>query len=262
MKALLSWIKRRLAYPVARDLDIDDLAANAVVRKIIREKIFLRRVYDAWYSELATILPEQPSGPVLELGSGAGFMKDYIPGLITSEILHLPHVDLVLDAHHLPFEDASLRAVVMVDVLHHFSRMRYFLSEAARCVKPGGVMAMIEPWHTPFSAFVYRHFHHEPFDPKTKDWHFPKGGPLSAANMALPWIVFERDRKIFEIEFPMWRIKSIRRHTPFAYLLSGGVAMRALVPDRSFDLCRKIEIKFAPWMDLTAMFATIVIQRM
>ena len=149
----------------------------------------------------------------------------------------------------------------MVDVIHHFSRMRYFLSEVARCVKPGGVMAMIEPWHTPFSAFVYRHLPHEPFDPKTKDWHFLKGGPLSAANMALLWIVFERDRGILESDFSMWRIRSIRCHTPFAYLFSGGEAMRALLPDRSFDLCRKIEIKFAPWMDLTAMFATIVMER-
>jgi hypothetical protein len=41
-------------------------------------------------------LPEQ-EGPVLELGSGAGFMSEYIPGLITTEVFYCPNITVVLD---------------------------------------------------------------------------------------------------------------------------------------------------------------------
>lgn len=261
MKKFFLCLKNSIKHPLCRGMDIDDPAANAVVRKIIQEKGFLRHIYEEWYLELATVLPENPSGPVLELGSGAGFMKDYVPGLITSEILHLSHVDVVMDAHHLPFADGSLKAIIMVDVFHHLSRIRGFLSEAARCIRPGGIVAMIEPWRTPFSEFIYRHFHHEPFEPEAKDWHFPAGGPLSAANMALPWMVFERDLSVFEREFPVWRVNSIRLHTPFSYLLSGGVAMRSMVPEQSFDFWRHLEMKLSCRMNFLAMFATIVIKK-
>ena len=250
-----------MKHPLCRDMDIDDPEANAVVRKIIREKEFLRRIYEKWYSELARVLPENPSGRVLELGSGAGFMKDHVPGLMTSEILHLSHVDVVMDAHHLPFADDVLKAILMVDVFHHLAHVRDFLSEAARCIRPGGVMAMVEPWHTPWSGFVYRYLHHEPFEPNAQNWHFPEGGPLSAANSALPWMVFARDRSVFEKAFPLWRVHSVRLHTPFSYLLSGGVAMRSLVPEQSFDFFRRIETTLTPWMKYCAMFATIVIKK-
>jgi len=119
-----------------------------------------------------------PSGkePVLELGSGAGFLRQYIPDLITSEVFRCPGVDLVLDATHLPIADASLRGIVMTDVLHHIRDSRSFFSEATRCVRPGGVIAMIEPWVTPWSRLVYTKFHHEPFQPKASKWELPEGG--------------------------------------------------------------------------------------
>src|SRR5262249_31802772 len=39
--------------------------------------------------------------------------------------------------------------------------------QATRCVRSGGVVAMIEPWVTPWSRFVYTRLHHEPFQPET-----------------------------------------------------------------------------------------------
>jgi len=57
--------------------------------------------------------------PVLELGAGAGFMREFIPNLITSEAFYYPEIDLVLDGQYLPIKDAGLRAIVMTNVLHH-----------------------------------------------------------------------------------------------------------------------------------------------
>ena len=75
-----------------------------------------------------------------------------------------------------------------------------------------------------------RNLHHEPFDPDCPQWELPKGGPMSMANSALPWVVFERDRQRFEILFPEWRIEKIQLQAPFRYLLSGGVAYRSFQP--------------------------------
>ena len=87
----------------------------------------------------------------------------------------------------------------MTNVLHHLPQPGRFFDEAAGCVRPGGVVAMVEPWNTAWSRWVYRHhLHHETFLPAAADWEVPRGGPLSAANGALPWILFARDRERLE----------------------------------------------------------------
>ncbi|HZP85908.1 MAG TPA: class I SAM-dependent methyltransferase [Burkholderiales bacterium] len=247
-----------LAHPLTRELDIDAPDTTALRRQIIAGKPFLRSIYDEWYRLVRDALPDM-EGEVLELGSGAGFMRQYIDDLLTSEIFLTPGVRTVLDATALPFPAASLRAIVMTDVFHHIPRPRAFLSEASRSLKPGGRIVMVEPWVTPWSRLVYRRFHHEPFLPEAPRWEFPASGPLSGANGALPWIIFERDRAAFEREFPFLRISVIRPFMPLAYLVSGGVSMRSLMPGVAYRLWRVLE-RAAP-SRLTAMFAMIVVER-
>jgi len=146
-------------------------------------------------------------------------------------------------------------------VLHHVPDVRAFFAEAARCVRPGGVMVMIEPWVTRWSRLIYTRLHHEPFWPQTPDWQFPARGPLSSANGALPWIVFERDRAQFEREFPQWRIETLKPIMPFRYLVSGGVSLRALMPGWTFGAWRGLEKLFEPWLKTWAMFAVIKLRR-
>jgi SAM-dependent methyltransferase len=254
-------LKALLTHPRTRGLDIDDPRTTELRRSIIREKPFLRQVYEEWYAAIVANLPPC-DGPVLELGSGAGFLRDYVAGLITSDVFPLPGVSAVLDAHSLPFADASLRAIVMTNVLHHLPRPRRFFAEAARCVKPGGRMIMIEPWVTPWSKLIFQEFHHEPFDPDAAHWDFPTTGPLSGANGAIPWVLFVRDRAALEREFPLWQVQAIRPMMPFRYLLSGGVSLRALMPGWTFRFWRRLENRLQPWMNTWGMFAEIVLVRL
>jgi SAM-dependent methyltransferase len=254
-------LRSYFAHPLVRDLNIDATETSMLHFRIIREKSFLGQIYEQWYTSISKSFPDDITGPVLELGSGGGFFKDSISGLITSDILQVPNVDIVLDGQSLPFEHASLRGIVMIDVFHHLPDVKSFLAEAAYCVKPGGVIVMVEPWATRWSRLVYKHLHHEPFIPKAEEWIFPKGGPLSQANSALPWIVFDRDRKIFEQNFSEWRIQKIKMHTPFCYLLSGGVSLRSFMPGWLFGMWRRIENMIQPWMHSWAMFATIALVR-
>jgi SAM-dependent methyltransferase len=241
-------------------LELDDPRTTQLRRRVIHGKGFLRRLYQEWYRLIAASLPVG-DGVVLELGSGAGFLSEFVPQLITSEIVSGTDVCLVLDGMALPFAPASLRSIVMTDVLHHLPAPRRFFAEAARCVRPEGALVFIEPWVTWWSRLVYGHLHHEPFLPDAAAWECPPGGPLSGANGALPWIIFKRDREQFEREFPEWRIQAITPMMPFRYVVSGGVSLRSLMPASTFGMWRGVETLLQPWMDQIAMFALIVVRR-
>ncbi len=253
-------LRSLLAHPLTVGLNIDDPRTTQRRREIIQGKGFLRQIYQEWYLAIADALPRN-AGPIAELGSGAGFLKDFVPKLITSEIFCCPGIDVVLSGLDLPFAAASLQGLILIDVLHHLPWPRRFFTEAARCVRPGGVILMIEPWVSPWSRLVYTRLHHEPFDPEAKDWEFPASGPLSGANGALPYILFDRDRSQFEREFPMWQIQKINLMMPFRYLVSGGVSMRSLMPGWSFTCWRTLENFLQPFMNRLAMFAYVELQK-
>jgi hypothetical protein len=120
-------------------------------------------------------------------------------------------------------------------------------------------MVMSEPWVTSWSRFVYQNFHHEPFQPDQPEWEIVPGGPLSGANGALPWMIFERDRDRFQRQHPEWEITEIIPHTPIRYLLSGGVSKRSLIPVWGGTAVSRLEQILDPWRDQLAMFAFIVL---
>ena len=256
--SLVDAFRRLLAHPLTRSLDIDSPATTEVRRQIVLSNSFLRKIYDEWCRMIAMRIPAG-DGAVLEIGSGPGFLKDYIPNLICSEVFTCSNVHIALDARRLPFRQASLKSIVMIDVMHHIPDSRAFLSEADRCLRPGGSIIMIEPWVSRWSKLIYRHLHHEPFDPRSEEWTFPEAGPLSGANGALPWIVFERDRGRFESEFRDLTVKEVSRFMPFRYLVSGGVSMRQLMPGFMFRPVRAAEALFdgRAW----AMFALVQLTR-
>lgn len=250
-----------LVHPLARDSDLNSPETTDCRLRIIQQKPFLKQFYQDCYISIAKHLPKEIGGSVLELGSGGGFLGSYIHEVITSEIINVSNVDVILDGQILPIKNDALKAIVMVDVLHHISDVRSFFTDAARSVKTGGAIIMIEPWVSGWSKIVYGRLHHEPFDAETKDWKLPKGGPLSTANSALPWIVFKRDREIFIHDFKEWDIKEIRPQSPFCYLLSGGVSFRTFAPGFSYPYCRKIERAVQPWIRHLALFALIVLEK-
>jgi len=254
-----AWFHPLLEHPLTRGLDVNDPRRTNLRRQIIAQKPFLRRIYQEWYEMLALQIPAG-DGKILELGSGAGFLPQRLPDVITSDILPCDDLNLVLDGQLLPFADASLKAIVMVDVMHHLPRIRQFFSESARCIRSGGVIAAVEPWLTPWSQFVYSQLHFEPFDPGAQ-WEFPPTGPLSGANGALPWIIFHRDRAKFAAEFPQWKIRRIQVFMPFRLLVCGGVSFRNLMPSFTFKLWRGLENLLTPLKNQLGMLAFIVLER-
>jgi len=253
-------IKNPFTHPLTRGLDLDSPETSQIHKKIITSKPFLKRIYLEWYKELLTEIPLNVEGDVLELGSGGGFFKKIISDVITSDIIFIPTLDAILDGCHLPFSNNALKAIFMTNVAHHLNNVESFFQEATRCVVPGGVIAMIEPWVTSWSRIVYSYLHHELFNSENQDWLIPQGGPHSSANIALPWIIFERDRKKFNSLFPEWEIQKVELMMPFRYLVSGGVSLRSSMPLWSYKYWKSIEEGLQSHMDRLAMFAKIVIK--
>lgn len=244
-----------------RDVDdLDDPAVTELHRRIIERKPFLRRLYVDFYRELERWLPRRRPRRIIELGSGGGFIKQVIPDVITSDVLELQELDLRFSALDMPFEDGSIDGLCMIDVFHHLPDARRFLAEADRCLRPGGRIVMIEPANTAWGRFVYQRFHHERFDP-SGTWSLDPGGPLSAANGAIPWIVLVRDRREFERTFPRLKLIHLRPHTPVRYVLSGGLSMRQMAPGFAYRVIRGIETVTRPFHGVLGMFYTIVVER-
>ncbi len=254
-------IIERFKLPETRCIkDLDDPATTLLHAEIIQKKPFLRKLYVDFYKQLEKVVSNPEEKVLVELGSGAGFIKEVISNAITSDILELPNVDKVFSALEMPFEKASVDAFFMFDVLHHITDPRAFFREALRCLKIGGRIVMIEPANTLWSRFIYKNFHHELFDTQAK-WELDslqETGPLSHGNGALPWIIFSRDRRIFENEFPSLRIVRMRNHTPLRYLLSGGLTLRQLVPSFTYPAVKAIEYAFN---NLLGMFQTIELEK-
>lgn len=205
-------------------------------------------------------LPAAP-GIILELGSGGGFLKEIIPQAKTSEVVPIPAIDLVCDAcSDLPFKDGELRAILLVDVLHHLPDTPAFFKIASDKLRSGGRIIMIEPWNSTWSRLIYQHLHHEPFDPAAQSWSFPSEGPLSSANGALPWIIFRRDRERFTELFPQFCILKCQGLMPISYLLSGGVSLRAMAPGWLYQTVRMTE-KLTGMERLCPMFTLLVIEK-
>lgn len=240
--------------------DFDDPHATMIHAKVIQKKVFLKKLYRDCYKELYNEINGCEGKVIVEVGSGGGFIKEVISNAITSDIMELSNVDKVFSATEMPFGDGSVDVFFLNNVLHHIKDVRFFFTEAVRCLKTSGRIVMIEPANTLFSRFVYKNYHHEDFD-VTAGWLLKNGGPLTTGNGALPWIIFYRDRHIFEEQFSLLKIVKVRIHTPLRYLLSGGLTYRQLVPSCCYSIIKTMERMLSPLNGMIGMFQTIVLEK-
>lgn len=230
---MISLLKKYWAHPLAKDIDIDSPQTISIHRKIILKKPIMRAVYRKWYKRFlpAVSATSQLRLPMVEIGCGASHLEQYIPTVIKTDVVNHGNVHQVVDGTELPYADDSVRCLFVLNALHHFDFPQKFLAEAERVLAPGGRLVLTEPSNSPLQKFMIRHFHlHEYYDDSVKRWDNVVEGRLSSANNALPWIIFQRDRTLFETRFPKLKILSIKRHTLFFYFASGGLSYRSFLP--------------------------------
>jgi hypothetical protein len=126
------------------------------------------------------------------LGAGEAEACELAPPFPTNDLrrYHYPtEAELVslFGAEALPFGSNELGSIVMLNVFHHIPRPWLFRQEAQRTLTIGGRIVMIEPANSVLGRFIYKNFHHEPFD-ETGEREIKPGNPLSNSNQALPYI--------------------------------------------------------------------------
>ena len=243
-------IKYKIEYP------LDSSERTLIHRKLISSKKFLRKLYEQWYDEFIREFDNLPNDVIVELGSGGGFLKELVPKVICSDLLELPTNDMTFSALDMPFEDCTAGGIFMIDTMHHIPNIELFFNEVNRVLAKNGKIIMIEPANSLWGRFIYRNFHHESFDTRA-GWTIPEYGPLSGANGALPWIVFERDKEKFVNKFPRLKLESISYRNPLLYLISGGVSYRQLLPEFMYSLINMLDHRLPKISRHASMFQLI-----
>jgi SAM-dependent methyltransferase len=222
-----------------------------------QNKPSLRAVYLDYQDRIKNALVP---GPVLEIGGGSGYLRDALPDAISLDVQWAPWLDVIADAHDLPFPAGTFMNIVMLDVFHHLSYPVRFLREAMRVLRPGGRLVMIEPNVSAVSWLFFK-LHEEPvllgvdpFDPA------PRSGPSPyESNQALPYLVFVRKVRELKTVVPDLLIVSTERLSLWAYPLSGGFQPWTLLPARLAQPLLRLESKLNRWLGWLAGFRLMVV---
>ena len=213
----------------------------------IRKNPLLEEIYRSIYERIVTEVPAREYPRLLELGSGGGFFRDFAPHAMTSECVLAAGIDRVVDACRIAehFAEGSLDAIAAFNVFHHLPDAAGFLRGASKVLRPGGRIALVEPWFTPVGQWFYRGIHHEPSILDADDWNIVGEGRLGGANSRLPTSVFRDSDERFRREFPNLVIVKRDPFHKWLYLLSGGLRLNTKVPRaparRMVDLDRRVQ---------------------
>lgn len=156
-----------------------------VFRKVITSEFFPGK---SWRIAKKKVL--EGGGNTLVIGSGV----THYANAIHLDLDDFPGVDVVADAHALPFQSESLDAVVCEVVLEHAHHPQQILLETERVLKPGGEIFFVVPFVFPFHGHPadYRRWSRQGLE---KDFCFLEklevgimGGPCSSmVNLLSEW---------------------------------------------------------------------------
>jgi len=225
-----------------------------------------------WYRELYRDqfegIPDLATLSVLEVGSGTSPLKQFLPNVVTSDVLDLDYLDLVFDCHEIDkfdaIRDESFDVITLTNVLHHLKSPIAFLNRAANKLKPGGKIIATEPFFSLVSTPIFKYLHHEPVDfeisePELKDVR----GPLASANIALPPIFFCR-RDWAENLSENYDVAngSVRFFSAVSYMATGGISHKLPVPAWLYRAFFAMDLFLSRCFPrLCASFFTIVLPR-
>jgi SAM-dependent methyltransferase len=226
-----------------------------------------------WYRELYRdqfkCFPNPATLSILEIGSGTSPLKQFLPTVITSDVLDLDYFDLVFDCHDIDrldaIKDESLDVISLTNVLHHLKSPIDFLNRAANKLRHGGKVIATEPFFSLLSSLIFRYLHHEAVDlritePELKELR----GPLASANIALPWLIFFRRRDWLARLNKNYDVEGLGVHpfTSLSYMMTGGISRRVPIPGFLYRMVFEIDLTLSRCLPrLCASFFTLNMTR-
>jgi SAM-dependent methyltransferase len=248
-------------------MDTETQQLLAEHRHVWAQKPALRRIYrEEFFARLVSCC--RPGGSTVEVGAGPGFLKEMLPGLISTDVAWCPWLDIIADAQSPPFRHTSITNLVGVDVLHHLEEPLAFLQEAERVLVPAGRLILVEPWVTPFSYLIYRYLHQEDCDLSArplerKAIRSKNGKKPFDGNQAIPYLLFGPTTVAKTLAcLPGLRLLRIEPFCLFAYILSFGFKRLSLLPEALYEVIAGFERRTLPlWRSAAALRVLLVLER-
>src|ERR1700737_886844 len=141
MRDFVSSDEAQAAHPGSVQRHLDEMLRN---RESWDRRPVLRKIYETFYREIALHLADPRQGRIVELGSGIGVAKEFIPNCITTDIFPNPWLDQQENAYALTFTDSSVSNLILLDVFHHLIYPGTALKEFHRVLRVKGRVIMLE----------------------------------------------------------------------------------------------------------------------
>jgi SAM-dependent methyltransferase len=228
------------------------------------KKPSLQKAYGYFYSLIAAQVDCQLPGVKLEVGSGMGNIKKFIPDCVTSDLFPNPWLDRVESVYGLSFPDSSVSNLILFDVWHHLEHPANALAEARRVLVPGGKLILMEPSMSVLGRMVYGRFHHEPvgfeipLSVQIADMTQPDSNRYFAAQSSAHR-VFKNHELPSLLEG--WKMESMQQITSFAYWGSGGFSGPQLYTDQLYPLIHGLDKILGLFPELFAARLLVVLRK-
>lgn len=150
-----------------QDVDHEFFSNPAMVSEYNRKDSLLRKIYSKvkrflYYdfrnqncTELLRKFDQFSEDAVL-LGIGGGPSRAH-KNLTNLNISNFPNVEVVADAHYLPYADNSVDGVVIEAVIEHLYNPLAAIKEIFRVLKPGGIVLSITPFLQPYHGYPHHY---------------------------------------------------------------------------------------------------------
>src|ERR1700730_12697390 len=143
-----------MASPIPKSISIEQhLIEMRSNQAAWRERPLLRSVYGHFYGLIRGALTPLP-GSIVELGSGIGAVKEFIPTCITTDIFPNPWLDQQENAYALSFADSIVSNLILLDVFHHLTYPGTALNEFHRLLRTKGRGIILEPAMSLFGRLI------------------------------------------------------------------------------------------------------------
>ena len=208
------------------------------------KKPALQKAYGHLYSLISAQVDCQLPGVKLEVGSGMGNIKKFIPDCMTSDLFPNPWLDRVESIYGLNFSEESVSHLILFDVWHHLEYPANALEEAKRVLVPGGRLILMEPAMSVLGRMVYGRCHHEPvgfeipLSARIADMTQPDSNRYFAAQSSAHRIFKNRELPAL---LEGWKMESLQQITSFAYWGTGGFSGPRLYPDHFYPVIHGLD---------------------
>ena len=195
----------------------------------------------------------------IEVGSGAGFTKDFIKNknFKLTDLGTDNHLDFKnIDAQNTGFKNESFDYVIASNMIHHIPYPMKFFREMNRILKKNGKLIIFESYCSVVFQIATILMKHEGYDFTLNVWDEknPKSDASDAwaGNIAVPHLIFDDKKKFNENLGNLFSIRFEELTECLIFLNSGGVTSKTFyIPMNTFilNLLKNIDkflVKFFP----------------